>query len=56
MLDSYFQEVRNKRRKNIIFWLLVLIFAIFLYLFFNGKYISVNVDWNKNPTPTISDS
>lgn len=43
MLDSYFEEVRKKRRKNLIFWILVFIFAIGLYFFFQGKYISINI-------------
>lgn len=47
MLDSYFEEVRAKRRKKTLFWLIVLIFAIILFFFFKGKYISLNVNWDK---------
>lgn len=46
MIDSYNEEVRKKRQRNLFFWLLVLIFAIGLFFFFKGKYISLNVNWN----------
>lgn len=47
MLESYFQEIKQKRRRKLFFWLIVLIFAIFLYFFFKGKYMSINIDWKQ---------
>lgn len=36
------------------FWVIVLIFAVFLYFFFKGKYMSVNIDFQNffSKTPT----
>ncbi len=46
MLESYFQEIRQKRRRKLFFWFLVFFFAILLYFFFKGKYVSININWN----------
>ena len=45
MLESYFDEIRQKRNSKRIFWVIVLIGAIFLYFFFQGKYLAINIDW-----------
>ncbi|MCK9272490.1 hypothetical protein M0P65_03000 [Candidatus Gracilibacteria bacterium] len=44
MIQSYNDEVRNKKRKNIIFWIVVFSFASYLFLFFQGYYL--NIDFN----------
>ncbi|EKE26830.1 MAG: hypothetical protein ACD_4C00138G0019 [uncultured bacterium (gcode 4)] len=44
MIHSYNEEVKIKRRKNIIFWTIVFFLAWYLYLFFQGYYL--NVDFN----------
>lgn len=41
MLQSYDQEIREKRRAARIFWVIVFIFATFLYFFFQGYYPSI---------------
>lgn len=46
MLESYFQEIKRRKRRKLFFWILVFIFAMLLYFFFKGKYISINLNWN----------
>lgn len=43
MLQSYDQEIREKRRAARIFWYIVCIFAIFLFFFFQGYYPSIRI-------------
>ncbi|MBP8016775.1 hypothetical protein KAZ01_02095, partial [Candidatus Gracilibacteria bacterium] len=43
MIQTYLQEIRHRRKTNRIFWLLVFIFTIFLYYFFQGYYININL-------------
>lgn len=45
MLESYFEEIRRKRRHTRIFWLITLLCAVGLYFFFKGYYISFNINW-----------
>ncbi|MDD2487435.1 MAG: hypothetical protein PHS92_03630 [Candidatus Gracilibacteria bacterium] len=44
MIQSYKEEIKSKKRKNMIFWAVVLTLACYLYLFFQGYYL--NVDFN----------
>ena len=46
MLESYFQEIKRRKRRKLFFWILVFVFATLLYFFFKGKYISINLNWN----------
>ena len=46
MLESYFQEIKRRKRRKLFFWILVFAFATLLYFFFKGKYISINLNWN----------
>ncbi len=46
MLESYFQEIKRRKRRKLFFWILVFVFAMLLYFFFKGKYISINLNWN----------
>lgn len=43
MIQTYLQEIRHRRKTNRIFWLLVFIFTIFLYYFFQWYYININL-------------
>lgn len=43
MLESYEQEITRKRRAARVFWLIVFLFATFLYFFFQGYYPSMNL-------------
>lgn len=38
MLESYYEEIARKKRAARIFWLVVFIFAGFLFFFFQGYY------------------
>lgn len=40
MIPSYKEELRSRAKKNFVFWVIVLIFAVFLQLFFQGYYIN----------------
>lgn len=44
MIQSYNDEIKNKKRKNIIFRIIVFSFASYLFLFFQGYYL--NIDFN----------
>ena len=46
MLESYFQEIKRRKRRKLFFWILVFVFATLLYFFFKGKYSSINLNWN----------
>jgi hypothetical protein len=45
MLESYQQEIMRKRAGRRVFWLAVLGLTVFLYLFFQGYYPYVRVDF-----------
>ncbi len=45
MLETYFEEIARKRRGRRIFWVAVFGFASFLYLFFQGYYPYVRIDF-----------
>ena len=47
MLDSYHEEVRRKRNAYAIFWGVVFLFAVLLYMFFQGYYFSVQVGFER---------
>ena len=40
MIPSYAQSIHNRKKKGLIFWMIVLFFTGFLYLFFQGYYIN----------------
>lgn len=42
MIETYQQEVIRKRRASRIFWVLVFLFAGYLYFFFQGYYPNIN--------------
>lgn len=44
MIETYFEEVKRKKRNARIFWLITLIISIIFYLFFKGYYLSFDVD------------
>lgn len=43
MLETYQQEIIRKRRASRIFWMIVFLFAGFLYFFFQGYYPSIDL-------------
>lgn len=47
MLDSYHDEVRRKRNSYAIFWGLVFLFAVLLFMFFQGYYFSVRLGFEQ---------
>ncbi|EKD66454.1 MAG: hypothetical protein ACD_49C00041G0006 [uncultured bacterium (gcode 4)] len=48
MIQSYKDELKIKRRKNIIFWIVVFAFASYLFLFFQGYYLNISFDFKTN--------
>lgn len=42
-MQSYYDEIQQKKRASRIFWILVFSFAIFLYYFFQGYYPSLDI-------------
>lgn len=57
MIETYFEEVKRKKRNARIFWLITLIISMVFYFFFKGYYISIDVDLKnffleKNTTQT----
>lgn len=57
MIKSYIQDIKSRRNKAAIFWLLVFISSIFLYLFFQWYYLSIDFKLDskngRNPTPVL---
>jgi hypothetical protein len=47
MLDSFYDEVRRKRNSYMIFWIIVLGFAVLLYMFFQGYYFNVSLGFER---------
>ena len=47
MLDSFHEEIRRKRRSYQIFWVIVIVFATLLYMFFQGYYFSIRLGFEK---------
>jgi hypothetical protein len=47
MLDSFHEEIRRKRHSYILFWVIVLGFAVLLYMFFQGYYVNVSLGFKK---------
>ena len=47
MLDSYHDEVRKTRNARALFWGVVFIFAVLLFMFFQGYYFSMRVGFEK---------
>lgn len=54
MLDSYADELQKKRSAKRLFWLIVLLFSILLYMFFQGYYFSVRVGFEKLLHPSTT--
>lgn len=53
MIQSYNEEVTSKKRKNIIFWTIVSLFACYLYLFFQGYYLNIDLNLKTNEKEKI---
>lgn len=47
MIESYQEEVYKKRNAHAIFWGFVFVFAMLLYMFFQGYYFSIEVGFEK---------
>ena len=47
MLDSFYEEIQRKRNSYRIFWVIVIVFAVLLYMFFQGYYFSVRLGFEK---------
>lgn len=47
MIESYQIEIMRKRRAARFFWLIVFIFALFLYFFFQGYYPDVRLGFHR---------
>ena len=47
MLERYHEEVARKKNAYRIFWCIVLVFAVLLYMFFQGYYFSMQVGFEK---------
>lgn len=52
MIKTYKEEIYSRRNKNAIFRLVVFIFSVILFLFFQWFYIKLNIEVN-NPQNTI---
>ena len=47
MLETYQQEISRKRKAARIFWLIVFLFAGFLYFFFQGYYPAIDFSFRQ---------
>ncbi len=58
MLDSFHEEIRKKRNAYAIFWGIVFLFAVLLYMFFQGYYFSIQVGFERllHQTPPTTGS
>ncbi len=54
MLESYYEEIARKKRAARIFWLIVFIFAGFLFFFFQGYYPDIRLWLTSIGSGTIS--
>lgn len=52
MLESYQQEVETRRRGRRVFWFFTLLGTGFLYLFFQGYYPYISIDFNNILRPS----
>jgi hypothetical protein len=54
MLESYHEELTRKKRAARIFWLIVFVFAGFLYFFFQGYYPNIEFRLTNIGMPAVS--
>lgn len=47
MMQTYYDEIRKKRRASRIFWGFVFFFAFFLYFFFQGYYPAIDFSFRE---------